>query len=68
MVHKHEGVRDERFKLIHFYDLGQWELYDLKKDPHEMQSVFDNPEYAATARRLRTELGRLRDLYRVPAN
>jgi arylsulfatase A-like enzyme len=68
MVHKHEGIRNERYKLIHFYDLGQWELYDLQKDPHEMHSLFDDPEYAATERGLQTELVRLRGLYRLPPN
>jgi arylsulfatase A-like enzyme len=68
MVHKHEGIRNERYKLIHFYDLGQWELYDLNKDPHEMHSVFDDPSYAATVRSLKTDLARLRDVYHVPPN
>ncbi len=66
MVHKHEGVRTERFKLIHFYDLGEWELYDLEKDPHELHSVYADPAYAGTARDLRAELNRLRTLYNVP--
>ena len=28
MVQRHEGVYDGRFKLIHFYDLDEWELLD----------------------------------------
>jgi len=65
-VRRHMGVRDSRYKLIHFYNLDEWELYDLKKDPREMRSVYGSPEYAAVAARLQEELGRLRKHYRVP--
>ena len=30
---RHEGIRDERYKLISFYEFNQWEFYDLKNDP-----------------------------------
>ena len=65
-VRRHMGVRDARYKLIHFYNLDEWELYDLKKDPREMRSVYGSPEYAAVTSRLKEELGRLRKHYRVP--
>jgi arylsulfatase A-like enzyme len=68
MVNKHEGVRNSRYKLIHFYELGEWELYDLERDPHEMRSVYADPAYAAIAAELKAELARLRDLYHVPPN
>jgi choline-sulfatase len=32
------------------------ELYDLKKDPHELHNVFDDPEYAATRRDMERRL------------
>jgi len=66
MVNKHEGVFDGRYKLIHFYELGEWELYDLEKDPQEMKSVYDDPGYAAVVERLKKELGRLKKQYKVP--
>jgi arylsulfatase A-like enzyme len=31
-VRRHYGVRDQRYKLIHFYNLDEWELYDLAED------------------------------------
>jgi arylsulfatase A-like enzyme len=68
MVNKHEGVRTSRYKLIDFYELGEWELYDLERDPHEMRSVYADPAYAATVQELKGELARLRDLYHVPPN
>jgi arylsulfatase A-like enzyme len=68
MVNKHEGVRTSRYKLIYFYELGEWELYDLERDPREMHSVYADPAYAATVGELKTELARLRDVYHVPPN
>ena len=65
-VRRHEGVATKRFKLIHFYDLDEWELYDLEKDPDEMYSVYCKPEYAAKVKELKAELKKLKKLYKVP--
>ncbi len=63
MVKRHYGVRTKRYKLIHFYhDIDAWELYDLQKDPREMDNVYENPEYASVARDLKAELTRLQIL------
>ena len=58
-VHKHLGVRTQRYKLIHFYELDQWELFDLQEDPREMRSVYDDPDYAEVVAQLEQELKRL---------
>lgn len=64
-VKRHYGVRTHRYKLIHFYnDVDIWELYDLKKDPHELNNVYDDPDYSAVVTRLKKELKRLRKKYR----
>ena len=64
-VKRHYGVRTERYKLIHFYyDIDEWELYDLEKDPDEMKSVYNDPQYADTVKELKAELVRLRTLYK----
>ena len=56
-VMRHYGVRDERYKLIHFYlDRDFWELYDLQEDPHEMKNVYDDPAYSKIVDRMRREL------------
>lgn len=68
MVHRHEGVYDGRYKLMNFYDLEEWELYDLKKDPQEMKNQYENPEYAKVVERLHRELETLRGQYEVPEN
>jgi len=65
-VYVHYGVRTERYKLIYFYTLDEWEFYDLETDPAEMRNQIDNPDYAGDIARLREELARLRTHYRVP--
>lgn len=46
MVKRHYGVRNERYKLVHFYyDIDNWEFYDLKKDPQELNNLYNDPEY-----------------------
>ena len=67
-VRQHEGVATTRYKLIHFYVLDEWELYDLQNDPHEMQNQYDNPDYADVVTGLKKELLRLREVYRAPDN
>ena len=54
------GVRNERYKLIFFNRINEWELFDLKKDPHELKSVYDDPKYAGVQKKMRDELTRLR--------
>ncbi|UCF00445.1 MAG: sulfatase [Planctomycetota bacterium] len=63
-VKRHYGVRTNRYKLIHFYyDIDAWELYDLHKDPNELNNVYDNPAYKSVLRQLKDELNRLRRQY-----
>ncbi len=59
-VNKHYGVRTDRYKLIYFHDLHEWELFDLQKDPHELFSVYNDPAYAGVVKDLKRELERLR--------
>ena len=71
-VYAHYGVRTLKYKLIYYYSdaLGQpgaidetyepeWELFDLEKDPYELNNVYDNPEYAGIVKELKDELHRL---------
>ena len=60
-VKKHYGIRTARYKLIHFYDdIIAWEFYDLQKDPHEINNIYDDPAYTEIIKNTRQELMRLR--------
>lgn len=71
-VYAHYGVRTLRYKLIYYYAdaLGQpgaiddpkepeWELFDLEKDPYELNNVYSDPAYADVVKELKDELHHL---------
>lgn len=64
-VPKHEGVANKRYKLIHFYEINEWELYDLEKDPKEMKSEYANPAYAPVVKSMKQELSKLKEQYKA---
>ncbi|NLR62808.1 sulfatase [Chitinophaga varians] len=42
-VYPHFGVRTEQYTLVRFYGAGDsWELYDLKKDPQQVNNIYGN--------------------------
>ena len=66
-VAAHYGLRTKDYKLIFYYGLPlgltnfpstppEWELFDLRKDPQEMQNVYDDPGYQETIRNLKAQL------------
>lgn len=70
----HYGIRTKDFKLIFFYGLPLdargamkkpsspgWELYDLRKDPHEMRNVYGDEDYQKIANDLKTQLLKLKN-------
>lgn len=61
-VARHYAVVTDRHKLIHFYqpEFNYWELFDRKKDPKELRSVYGQPEYAKVQAELHAEIKRLR--------
>lgn len=67
-VPAHEGVYSDSLKLISYYSLNEWELFDLRRDPYEMRSLYNNPEYAVKRKMLEKELARLRRQLNVPSN
>ncbi|NND71890.1 MAG: sulfatase [Rhodothermales bacterium] len=64
-VAKHYGIRTDRYKLIHYYEVDEWELFDLATDADELRSVYDEPGYAATVADLGARLYGLRDDFGV---
>ena len=66
-VMRHDGVSDGRYKLLHFYGAqGSYdELYDLKKDPHELHNVVEDAAYAQHLDRLQKQLDTFRKEQKV---
>ena len=64
-VANHYGVRTERYTLAHYYATDEWEMFDNKKDPRQLRSVYAEPACAMTVANLKAELNRLRALYKV---
>ena len=64
-VARHEGVRNDRYKLIHFYDTDEWELLDLKKDPQELRSFYNDPAYSENVKKMKAKLIELKTQYEV---
>ena len=56
-VAAHNGVRNDRYKLFYLPKTDEWQLFDLEKDPQEMKSVHDDPDYA-------TVLADMKKIYR----
>lgn len=62
-VLQHLGVRGERYKLIYFYPVNEWELYDLKTDPREQKNLIRSLSHQKIAADMKAELLKLRDQY-----
>ena len=54
----------DRYKLIYFHDLNEWELYDLEKDPQEVNNVYTDPAYAKQVKELKGKLSQLKKQYK----
>ncbi len=76
-VAAHYGIRTQTHKLIYVYSkpLGTvqsfaepalepyWELFDLTRDPRELNNIYDDPANAALIAELQAELERLQAKY-----
>ncbi|RAP76865.1 sulfatase [Paenibacillus montanisoli] len=71
-VYSHYGIRTQQYKLIYYYAqaLGttdsrdeskppEWEMFDLAKDPYELNNVYSLPEYEQTVKALTREMEQL---------
>ncbi len=60
-VQPHYGIRTDRYKLIHFYyNMDEWELYDLESDPLEMNNIYSEPANAELVKDLKKQLDELK--------
>jgi len=65
MVKRHYAIVTKEYKLIHFYyDVNEWELYDRKKDPHELNNVYNDPAYTTIVKDLKIKLAAIRVKYK----
>lgn len=71
----HYGYRTSRYKIIYFYNdglglpgtgpstyPGEWELYDLERDPEELANVYADPAYSEVRADM---VGKLREAQRA---
>src|SRR4030095_16844496 len=56
----HYGVRTLTHKLIYYWKKDQWELFDLSRDPQEMQNIYADPSQLQIVTKMKKELARLR--------
>ncbi len=62
-----EGIRTERYKLIHYYKPHtEWELFDLQTDANEIRSIYNNPEAAELRKKLHQQLDSIREEFDIP--
>jgi arylsulfatase A-like enzyme len=67
-VMPHYGIITDRYKLVQFYGTknNYTELFDLKNDPRELLSVYNNTTYSTIQKSLSQELINLRKELKVP--
>ncbi|KAH7234644.1 N-acetylglucosamine-6-sulfatase [Fusarium redolens] len=64
-AYAHYGVRDQRYKLIYWYNEGfeiegtrdggqekEWELFDCQEDPLELFNCYNEPKYVDVVRKM----------------
>lgn len=64
-IPKWEGVRGERYMYARYFEhLPEGEfLYDLQKDPKQLENLVDDPEYDDVLEKMRRRCDELRDKY-----
>ena len=56
MVAKHYGIRGEKYKLIHYHQFDEWELFDLENDPLEQTNLYDDTLDSSIREKLKIQL------------
>jgi arylsulfatase A len=60
------AIRNKEHKLIEYYDTGEWELYDLEKDPSESTNLASQKPIICKG--LRSQASTLRSMLNVQEN
>ena len=64
-VQPHYGIKTKRYKLIHYYyDMDEWELFDLDTDKHEMNNLYGKSGYETITANLKKRLKELQVKYK----
>ncbi|MDQ0109227.1 arylsulfatase A-like enzyme [Chitinophaga terrae (ex Kim and Jung 2007)] len=67
-VYPHFGIRTAQYTLVRFYNPGKsWELYDLKKDPHQVNNIYGQKGMEKTTAALKEKLKQLMIQYKDTA-
>jgi arylsulfatase A-like enzyme len=60
-VRPSRGVRTKQYKLIHYFiEPQEFELYDLEKDPNELNNLYGKPGYDEITKTLKDRIAELR--------
>jgi arylsulfatase A-like enzyme len=59
----HLGIRTERYKIIYFYTVNEWQLFDLQKDPAELNNLAGQKQFAALLNKMKQQLLDARNFY-----
>jgi arylsulfatase A-like enzyme len=62
-VPQHYGVVTGSHTLFYLPESKEWQLFDHGSDPQQLRNVYDDPAQAATVKKLKAELTRLREHY-----
>ncbi|MPY79087.1 MAG: sulfatase-like hydrolase/transferase [Actinophytocola sp.] len=54
------GLRESQYLYVEYPATGEVELYDMRRDPHQLRSRHDDPEYLDTRRELAARLAEVR--------
>ena len=58
-VRPHRGIRTETHKLMHFYTVDEWEMYDIANDPEEKNNLYNILAHGKKKEELKLALVRL---------
>lgn len=60
----HLGIRENRYKLIYYYTVDEWEFYDLQNDPREQKNLVSSTAHRKEIERMKKRLVEVRKTYK----